>query len=106
MQTLTIPENSAARAAFIMDGDYMAPYIHFGEVVTVEWTLPEPGQCGLFLRNGETLVRQYCEDSFGNIYLFVLNRKFRSMDVTIPAGETLHCLGRILLKKTPPLPLD
>ena len=106
MQMLTMPENSAARAAFIMDGDYMAPYIRFGEVVTLEWALPEPGQCGLFSINGQPLVRQYCEDSFGNIYLFVLNRDHRVLDVTIPAGETLDCLGRLLLEKTPPLPLD
>ena len=106
MQSLTMPENSPARAAFIMDGDYMAPWLRAGEVVAVEWALPEAGECGLFQREGQTLVRQYCEDSFGNIYLFALNRDFRQMDVVIPAGEAILCLGRLLLQKTPPLPLD
>ncbi len=106
MQTLTMPENSPAQAAFIMDGDYMAPYIRAGAVVTVEWALPEVGQCGLFHHEGQTLVRQYCEDSFGNIYLFALNRDFRTLDMTIPTGEKLLCFGRLLLEKTPPLPLN
>ena len=106
MQQLTMPENSNAQAAFIMNGDYMAPYILPREVVTLEWALPEPGQCALFQVNGKALVRQYCEDSFGNIYLFVLDRSRRELDVTIPAGETVLCLGRLQMKKTPPLPLD
>ncbi len=101
-----MPEDSPARAAFIMDGDYMAPYIRRGEVVTVEWLLPEPGQCGLFSAEGRTLVRQYCEDSFGNIYLFALDRACRDMDVTIPAGTPIVCLGRLMLDGTPPLPFN
>lgn len=106
MQMITMPEDSPAQAAFIMDGDYMAPYLRRGEVVMVEWLLPEPGQCGLFSVEGRTLVRQYCEDSFGNIYLFVLDRTCRDMDLTISAGAPIICLGRLMLDKTPPLPLD
>ena len=105
MQLISMPKDSPARAAFIMDGDYMAPYIRRGEIVPVEWSLPEQGQCGLFSLAERTLVRQYCEDSFGNIYLFVLDRSRPDMDITVPAGGQLVCLGRLLLEKTPPLPL-
>ncbi|MCD8322428.1 MAG: hypothetical protein LUC89_06045 [Oscillospiraceae bacterium] len=105
MQQLIMPEESPAQAAFCMDGDYMAPYIPQGAVVLVEWTLPEVGQCGLFRTGGQILARQYCEDCFGNIYLLVLNRARRELDVTIPAGETVECLGRLLMEKVP-LPLD
>lgn len=105
MQTLTMPEDSPAQAAFIMEGDYMSPYLRPGQVAAVEWKLPAVGQCGVFQYRGQTLVRQYCEDSFGNIYLFVLNRARRELDVTIPAGEEVRCLGRLLLDRTPPLPL-
>lgn len=106
MQMIPVPEDSPAKAAFIMDGSYMAPYIRRGEIVAVEWALPEPGQCGLFFVAGRTLVRQYCEDSFGNIYLFALDRAFRDLDMTIPSKTPVLCLGRLILDRTPPLPLD
>lgn len=107
MQKLTMPPDSPARAAFIMEGDYMEPWIRPGQVVTVSWNLPAVGECGLFRFRGETLVRQYCEDSFQNAYLLVLNRGRRELDVTVPAGEreALICLARLELDKTPPLPL-
>ncbi len=105
MQQLILPEDSPARAAFCMDGDYMLPYIPQGAVVLVEWALPEAGQCGLFRVGGQLLVRQYCEDCFGNIYLLVLNRACRELDVTVPVGETVECLGRLITEKLP-LPLD
>ena len=106
MQMISMPEDSPAQAAFIMDGDYMAPYIRRGEIVTVEWSLPEMGQCGLFSVDSRILVRQYCEDSFGNIYLFALNRACQSLDVTVPAGTQVLCLGRLLLDKPTPLPIN
>ena len=106
MQMIPLPADSPARAAFLMDGDYMSPYIRRGELVTVDFTLPAPGQCGLFCVAGRTLVRQYCEDSLGTVYLFVLNRACRDMDLTVPPGTSVTCLGRFLLDKTPPLPLD
>ncbi len=106
MQRLTMPEGSPAQAAFVMDGDYMEPYLRAGQIVTVTWTLPGIGDCGIFRYQGRALVRQYCEDSFGTAYLFVLNRARRELDVTVPADEELLCLGRLELGKTPPLPLD
>lgn len=106
MQTITIPGDSAARASFTMDGDYMAPYIRSGEIVAVEWALPAEGDCGIFDVDGAILLRQYCEDSFGNIYLFVLDRSRKEMDRTIPAGQSIRCLGRVIMPKRPPLPLD
>lgn len=106
MQNITLPADSPARAAFIMDGTYMAPWVKQGELVTVEWALPAVGQCGLFQAGDTVVFRQYCEDSFGNIYLFVLNRAFRDMDITVPRDTPVRCLGRAMLDKTPPLPMD
>lgn len=106
MQTITLPKDTTARAAFLMDGDYMAPYLRPGEVVTVEWALPGIGECALFETEGKILLRQYCEDSFGNIYLFVLNRSRRDMDVIVPPGQPIRCLGLVPTEKKPPLPLD
>ncbi|MCD7844775.1 MAG: hypothetical protein LUG57_02790 [Oscillospiraceae bacterium] len=105
MEQLIVPKDNPAQAAFCMDGDYMAPYIPQGAVVMVEWELPETGQCGLFRADGQILVRQYCEDSFGNIHLLVLNRARRELDVTIPPGQAVECLGRLMMENVP-LPLD
>lgn len=106
MQHLTLPADSPIRAAFLMDGDYMEPHLMPGELVSVEWALPAAGECGLFQVGDDILLRQYCEDSFGNIYLFVLNRARRDMDITVPREVPVRCLGRVLLDKTPPLPLN
>lgn len=103
---ITLPAGSPVRAIFTMDGDYMAPYIRPGEAVRVSFERPEPGECGLFEAGGEALVRQYCEDSFGNVYLFALNRARRELDRRFPGGERLVCLGRLLLGRRAPLPLD
>lgn len=106
MQTVTLPRNTATRAAFTMDGDYMAPWLRRGEIVEVEWALPGIGQCGIFQVGSRYVLRQYCEDGFGNVYLFVLNRTCRDMDLLVPAGEPIRCAGRIRLEKLPPLPLN
>ena len=67
-----------------------------------------PGDVGLFFVGEELVCRQYAEDSEGNIYLFVLNRRRRDLDITVPAasGVNVACLGKVLLPQRPPLPGD
>ena len=106
MEHITLPPDTEVRAAFLMDGDYMEPWLKKGELVPVKWALPAVGQCGLFEAEGRIVFRQYCEDSFGNVYLFALNRARRDLDVTVPRGTPVRCLGLAILEKTPPLPMD
>ena len=103
--SLKLPADDPARALFIMDGDYMQPWIRPGEAVKLAFTLPKIGQCGLFRAGEETLVRQYAEDSFGTVYLFVLDRTQSALDRVFPRAAAPVCLGTLLLEKTPPLPL-
>lgn len=103
---INLPMESPVRAVFTMDGDYMLPYIRPGEGVRVSFERPKLGECGLFRAGEETLVRQYCADALGNVYLFALNRAFRALDRMFPHGEGLVCLGKLLLDECPPLPLD
>lgn len=103
---INLPSNSPAQAIFTMDGDYMQPYIQPGEAVRVSYERPAVGECGLFFSAGEALVRQYCEDGMGNVYLFVLDRNQRSLDRAFPHGEGLMCMGKLLLDRRAPLPLD
>jgi phage repressor protein C with HTH and peptisase S24 domain len=90
-----------------IDGDSMEPYIADGSRVYVARTNElSPGDVGIFFVDGHMKCKQYCEDSFGNIYLFSLNRARSDADVTIMAtsGITVFCFGKVLLKKRPPLP--
>ncbi len=103
---ISMPMEDPARAIFTMDGDYMAPYIRPGEAVRVSFERPGIGECGLFRAGEDVLARQYCEDGFGNVYLFVLDRGQRALDRAFPGGRGLVCLGKLLLDRCPPLPLD
>lgn len=92
-----------------IDGDSMEPVIRDGSRVYVSRTNElEPGDVGIFFVDGDMKCKQYCEDSFGNIYLFSLNRARRDADVTVMAssGITVCCFGKVLLDRRPRLPND
>ena len=63
------------------------------------------GDVGIFFYKDEMLCRQFCEDSFGNIYLLTLDREKSEFDITIPKGVKVICFGKVLLKKKIPLPI-
>lgn len=106
MNSLELSPDSPIRALFTMDSDDMAPLILPGEALSLVFELPRIGQVGLFRLGRETLVRQYCEDSFGIVYLLAARRDDPSLDRVIPAGQgPVICLGRILMEPDPPLPL-
>lgn len=65
----------------------------------------DDGDVGIFFYKDEMLCRQFCEDSFGNIYLFTLDRQKAEYDITVPKGEKVICFGKVLLKKKIPLPI-
>lgn len=104
--SLTLSPDSPVRALFTMDSDDMEPLILRGEALSLAFELPKIGQVGLFRLGSETLVRQYCEDSFGTVYLLAARRDDPSLDRVIPTGQgPVLCLGRILMENDPPLPL-
>ena len=90
-------------------GDSMEPYIKDGSRVYVSRMLElTDGDVGIFFVDGDMKCKQYCEDSFGNIYLFSLNRNRSDADTKVLAssGITVLCFGKVLLPKKPPLPQD
>ncbi len=105
------PEDAPREADFAcrIAGDSMEPVIADGSRVWVsrgnELT---DGDVGIFFVDGDMKCKQYCEDAFGNIYLFSLNRKRKDADSVIYAagGLTVVCFGKVLLPKRPPLPRD
>ena len=98
---------ASADFAVRISGDSMEPYIADGSRVYVSRTTElTDGDVGIFFVDGDMKCKQYCEDTFGNIYLFSLNRNRSDADMTIFAssGITVFCFGKVLLKKRPPLP--
>lgn len=82
-------------------GRELEPYIRRGSTITL---LPTPhlsdGEVGLFLWRERPLLRQFCEDSEGNRYLFTVNRKCKP-DLRIPKGEPLYCFGKVQMAEVP-----
>ena len=98
---------AAADFAVRIAGDSMEPYIKDGSRVYVSRTNElSSGDIGIFFVDGDMKCKQYCEDSFGNIYLFSLNREREDADMTILAssGITVFCFGKVLLGRKISLP--
>ena len=90
-----------------VQGVMAEPYIRDGDTVFAAASAElENGDVGIFLHSGKMVVRQYCEDSVGNIYLFTLDRKMREHDITISAqtSERTVCFGKVIMKERIPLP--
>lgn len=105
-QYIRLSPDSPIRALFVMDDDSMRPHILPGETLSLVFELPRDGQIGLFRLGRETLVRQFCLDSFGTVYLLAGDRSRPELDRVIPPGEdAVICLGRVLMDPDPPLPL-
>lgn len=88
-------------------GRELEPYVKKGAAVrAVRCTRLADGEVGLLLWRGQPLLRQYCEDSEGNIYLFTVNRRLKR-DLRVPKGEPVYCFARLLLPELPlPDPLS
>ena len=104
-----IDADSPAEFAIHIHGDSMEPYLHDGSIALGVKREPQDGDVGAFMLGGEFLVKQYCEDILGNVYLFSLNRARSDADVTLWAKDRdnneLVCFGTILMKKRVPLPM-
>ncbi|MGX8698453.1 MAG: S24 family peptidase [bacterium] len=82
-------------------GRELEPWVKKGGRVRIQRCVSlRDGQVGLFLWREQPLLRQYCEDSEGNIYLFAPNRRIRG-DVRVPRGERVYCFGRVLMPEVP-----
>ena len=93
--------------AFRIAGDSMEPYIPDGSVqLAKRGAIIRDGDVGLFFVDGDMKCKQYCQDYYGNVHLFSLNRNRADMDVDIPAsaGIMLMCFGKVLLPQSIPLP--
>lgn len=95
-----------AEFAIRVNGDSMEPWLPDGSVALGVKRAPNDGEIGAFYLDGGFLVKQCCQDSQGNIYLFSLNRARSDADETIwhDSGRDLRCVGTILMDERIPLP--
>ena len=102
-----VPEDSKADFACRVHGDSLEPYYHDGDIALACKGVPQIGQIGAFYLDGEWILKQYCDDNYGNVYLFAVNRECKSTDRILWHNEehTLLCMGT-LLDLRPPLPND
>lgn len=99
--------SSPADFAFRISGDSMEPYIQDGSIqLAKRGAIIHDGDVGLFFVDGSMKCKQYCQDYYGNVHLFSLNRDRADADVHIPAssGIMLMCFGKVLLPENIPLP--
>lgn len=89
-------ENMAAEFAIHVNGDSMEPLLHDGSIAYGVKRLPNIGEVAAFRLDGEFLVKQFCEDNFGNVYLFSVNRARKDIRIPHDSGRDLSCVGTIL----------
>ena len=102
-----IDAESKAQFAVRISGDSMEPELRDGEIVLCERKRPEIGELAVMMVNGFLLVKQYIEDSYGNMYLRSLNRARKNLDVDFLDGgnDTVTPYGRVIGHR-PPLVKD
>ena len=95
-----------AEYAVRIQGDSMSPWIEDGSTAYVNRDPLRPGDVGIFCVDGEMFCKQYYRDPAGVVYLFSLNRARSDADITLmpSGGRMLVCLGRVILRRVPPLP--
>lgn len=103
-----VPEDSKAEFAIKIHGDSMEPYLKDGSVALGTRERAIDGDVVAVSIDGEFLCKQACSDSFGNLYLFSLNRSRKDSDRTVlhNSDHTVYYFGKIIMAKRVPLPKD
>lgn len=98
-----VEAESPAQFAVKISGDSMEPELYDGQIVLCKRKKPEIGEIGVIMVNGFLLVKQYIEDSFGNMYLRSLNRARKDLDVDIwrSGNDTAVGYGTVIHRKIP-----
>lgn len=91
-----------------LDNDCMEPVFPRGSTLCVSRKeAPVEMATGVFLYRGRVLVRQWCEDSRGSLYLLCANPRRESENLCLSKKErgSCLCLGTVLPGKPLPMPL-
>lgn len=96
-----VSADSPAEFAVRISGNSMEPYLPDGSIQLAVKRAPRDGEVAALLVDGGFRVKQICEDSFGNLYLFSLNRARADADDTVlnDSGRDVKCFGTILMQR-------
>lgn len=100
--------DEGADFCLILDSDCMEPVYHKGETLRItRKEAPLEMAAGVFLYRGQVYVRQWCEDSAGNLHLLCANPKREKENLMLGPTERLSCLclGTVLPGKPLPRPI-
>ena len=104
---LTVDGDSCADFALRVTDDECEPYIARGGTAYIQrGAVISDGDVGLFFDGHRAVIRQYCEDWAGNVYLFAVNRRRSELDLRLPRceGKPVCSFGRVILDREVPLP--
>lgn len=96
-----------AEFAVRIQGDSMAPYINDGDTVFARKTSQMSiGDVGIFCVDGSMYCKQYYIDDIGNLILVSANPHLKGSNVFVgvDSGESVECLGRVIMEKKIDLP--
>lgn len=94
-------ENLSADFAIHVNGDSMEPLLENGSIALGVHRMPDDGEVGAFYLDGGYVVKQFCSDSQGNVYLFSVNRKREDIELPHDVDRELICFGTILCDRVP-----
>lgn len=94
-------ENLNADFAIHVNGDSMEPLLENGSIALGVQRMPDDGEVGAFYLDGGYVVKQFCSDSQGNMYLFSVNRARDDIEIYHDTDRELICFGTILCDRVP-----
>lgn len=105
-----LPATEAGEADFCLrlDSDCMEPAFARGALLRVSIReAPREMAAGVFVYRGRVLVRQWCEDVTGRLYLLCANPARESENLTLSRDERAACLclGTVLPGTPLPMPI-
>lgn len=102
-----VDANSKADFAIHINGQSMQPYLMDGSIALGVKRAPQIGEVVALQIDGENVCKQYCEDNYGNLYLFSLNREYKDIVVMQSGNQSVKVIGTILIDgKLPPIPKE
>jgi len=109
-EMLDLPDGAPENADFCVNvsGKSMMPYLKNGDMVYVKRDSPlQDFDVGVFFLDGDTFIKQICQDSFGNTYLLSANPDMEDANkrVSRNSDSTLICYGKVILPHRLPQPV-
>ena len=95
-EEVEVPVDNLAEFAIKVNGDSMEPYFPDGSIAYGIRRMPHDREIVAIMVDGENFIKQFSQDSYGNLYLFSLNRDRKDIKVSHSAERYVKIWGTIL----------